>query len=69
MTTTDTQFQAEPAVYNETRALLDFFLKKIHILKKEPVLAKYNIITVNNKTLFSKYEDYLISYVLLSGNV
>lgn len=34
MTTTDTQFQAEPAVYNETRALLDFFFKKIHILKK-----------------------------------
>lgn len=35
MTTTDTQFQAEPAVYNETRALLDFFFfKKIHIFKK-----------------------------------
>lgn len=57
MTTTDTQFQAEPAVYNETRALLVFFLRKYIFLKKEPVLAKYNITAVNNKTLFSKYED------------
>lgn len=57
MTTTDTQFQSEPAVYNETRALLVFFLRKYIFLKKEPVLAKYNITVVNNKTLFSKYED------------
>lgn len=58
MTTTDTQFQAEPAVYNDTCALLDFFfLRKYIFLKKEPVLAKYNITAVNNKTLFSKYED------------
>lgn len=34
MTTTDTQFQAEPAVYNETGALLVFFKENTYFKKR-----------------------------------
>lgn len=40
MTTTDTQFQAEPAVYNETRALLDFFFLRKYIFFKKGTSAR-----------------------------